>query len=143
MQGIDANAVTKQNLRSNIRPIDSSVSSSKQKVHQKRNSYLVDRVQKQSFVPASNKVNTARGGERQTTGLGSGQETGADYGANQGRQSDDQFELPNQEVTGSFKSQVQVDQSQSREGGPRIYNEATQQEAAQKVAGSSLNRTIM
>ena len=67
---------------------------------------MVDRIQRQSIIPASNKVNTARGGERQATGVGNGRNTAGDYYANVGLQGDDQFEFPIQEGTRSFQSTI-------------------------------------
>jgi len=127
-----ANATTKQKAK----PIDSSVSPMKPKVQPKRNSTLAaekrtntlaERVKKQNYVlPAPNKVNTARGGERQASvAAGGGRGVGPDQGANLGRQSDDQLELPPHEVTTSFRSQAQDDVIEPRNEGSKIYNETT------------------
>jgi len=95
---------------------------------------MVDRVQRQSVIPASSKVNTARGGERQGTGIGNGRNTTGDYYANLGPQGDDQFEFPIQEGTRSFQSQIQEDPRQTTNASSKIYSEAT---------GTGLNRTIV
>ena len=95
---------------------------------------MVDRIQRQSIIPASNKVNTARGGERQATGIGNGRSTAGDYYTNLGPQSDDQFEFPIQEGTRSFQSQIQGDPRQTTNASSKIYSEAT---------GTGLNRTIV
>ena len=125
-------ATTKQKAK----PIDSSVSPMKPKVQPKRNSTLVaekrtntlaERVKKQNYVlPAPNKMNTARGGERQASvAAGEPRGLGPDQGANLGRQSDDQLELPPHEVTTSFRSQAQDDVIEPRNEESKIYNETT------------------